>query len=261
MQLHIFKLKKIDFFLFSMLRLIGTGLSYLDLTLRAITRIQEADEVYMDVYTNRIKDLDLIEKTVNRKIKKLGRKQVESDFLLQKALKNDVVLLVSGDPLSATTHVTFLLEAKKMGIKTEVIHAVSIFTAVAECGLSLYKFGRTTTLAYPEVDYRPTSPIDVIKQNQKSGLHTLLLLYIEADEKRFMTTKEGADILKQHGIKDKIIACCNAGTNERKFVYGSIEKIAKSGLEDTPACIIIPGEISEYEREAIEKLCTTNETR
>ncbi len=64
--------------------------------------------------------------------------------------REEVGVLIGGDCLSATTHVSLLLEATEQGVETRIIHGSSIFSAVAETGLSLYKFGRTVTMPFPE---------------------------------------------------------------------------------------------------------------
>src|SRR5581483_9689412 len=77
-----------------------------------------------------------------------------------------------------------------------VIHGASIATAAAGLlGLMSYKFGRATTLLFPEGSYFPTSPYDVVRDNRARGLHTLVLLDLRAAERRFMTAAEGASLL------------------------------------------------------------------
>src|SRR5581483_12435745 len=77
-----------------------------------------------------------------------------------------------------------------------VIHGASIATAAAGLlGLMSYKFGRATTLVFPEGSYFPTSPYDVIRDNRARGLHTLTLLDLRAHESRFMHADEGAALL------------------------------------------------------------------
>lgn len=60
-----------------------------------------------------------------------------ADEILDKANKEDVVLLVVGDPFGATTHADILLRAKDLNIDTQVIHNASIMNAIGCCGLQV----------------------------------------------------------------------------------------------------------------------------
>ncbi len=224
-----------------MLYLIGMGLKPRDLSLRAIAAIQKADAAYAETYTNPF-DMETVEKIVGRKIEMLEREKVESDFLVEQAKKKNVVLLVPGDPLSATTHVQLLIDAKKAGIEANVVHNSSVMTAVAACGLSLYKFGRTTTM--PAIDAE--SVYDAIKNNQKMGLHTLLLLDIGMEPKKALERLEKR-------FNGKMFVCWALGTEKQKIRYAKpVELMKESGK--MPACIVVPGKIDHNEEGAIRAL-------
>jgi diphthine synthase len=53
---------------------------------------------------------------------KVDRKEVESEFLLGYAKDKDIALISGGDPLTATTHITLIIEARKQNIPVKVIH-------------------------------------------------------------------------------------------------------------------------------------------
>ncbi|HLD49147.1 MAG TPA: diphthine synthase [archaeon] len=238
-----------------MLFLIGLGLSEGDISIKAINAIKKCDAVYAEFYTNKfLGDLKNIEKITGKKIEILSREKTESDFIINEAKKKSIALLIAGDPLTATTHTELLFEAKKQKIKTEIIHAPSIFTAVAESGLQLYKFGRTVTLAFPEKGFEPESPYEMIFENKKSGLHTLLLLDTKNGEK-FMTIKKGLEMLaKNKTINEstKLIACCALGSDEQAIKYNFPKNLGK--IKQTPASIIIPGKLNFKEEEFLETL-------
>ena len=64
----------------------------------------------------------------------------------------------------ATTHSEMLIEAKKSGIKTTVIHSSSILSAAPGiAGLQAYKFGKVTTIPFTEKNFFPHSPYMAIK--------------------------------------------------------------------------------------------------
>ena len=225
-----------------MLYIIGIGMDEKDVSLKAVEALKQCSTVYCEFYTSKWNgNIVNIEKIVERKVNLLERKEIESDFLINEAKKNDVALLVPGDPLTATTHFQLFLDAKNADIRCEVIHAPSIFTAIAETGLQLYKFGRTTTLVK---DFSASSPYDVIQDNKKTGLHSLVLLDVD------MAVDEGIDaLIKNKAIEEdeKILVCSNLGTKKAEIKYVSANKISAG----EPAVIIIPGKLNFKEEEAL----------
>lgn len=225
-----------------MLYLIGTGLgNEKDLTLKGFQAIDRCSDIYIEEYTSRVLgNFDAVKKT-----KKLKREDVEGDFLINEAKSKDVALLIGGDPLSATTHLQLLKDCKNAGIECQVIHNTSIMTAVAMAGLSLYKYGRTTTLCFPQPNWDPTSPYEIIKANQATGLHTLVLLDTK-NGKEFMTCEQGYELLKKHGVVagEKLVFCYALGTEKQQIEYSNTPTAAA-----VPACILVPGKIDEKEQE------------
>ena len=139
-------------------------------------------------------------------------------------------------------------DCKDAGIECSVIHNASIITVVALAGLSLYKYGRITTLCFPEKNWDPNSPYDIIKANQGAGLHTLVLLDTRNGEE-FMTCKQGYDLLLEKGVvknTDKLIFCYALGSDSQKIEY-STEPTNGS----TPCCIVVPGKVDEKEQEFV----------
>ena len=235
-----------------MIYLIGLGLDEGDLTLKAIDCLKKSNKIYAEFYTNVWHGgLENIEKIIGKQIVVLEREKVESDFLIKDAKNADVSLLVSGDPLSATTHFELVALAKQNNIKVQIIHAPSVYTAVAQTGLQLYKFGRSTTLPIPQKGYEPKSPYDVIKSNKKLGYHTLVLLDIG------MTVNEGIEILSRLDIDnllDKLVVCTKLGSNYEKIIYDKKEDIKNMEIKDVPAVIIVPGIINFKEEEYLQNL-------
>ena len=134
---------------------------------------------------------------IDCEIKILTREEVEEENLpIKDAQKRDVAFLSAGDPLIATTHSEMLIEAKKLGIETSVIHSSSILSAAPGlAGLQAYKFGKVTTIPFTEENFFPHSPYMAIKANMESELHTLVLLDIRAHEDRYMTANQGLEYL------------------------------------------------------------------
>jgi len=146
----------------------------------------------------------------------------------------------------ATTHITILGEAKKRKIKVEVIHNASIFDAVAETGLQLYKFGKITSIP----DFEAESFIKTIKDNLGIGAHSLILIDIG------MKTSEAFEKLektaKNHKVKlNKIVVCSRLGTKDSKIYYNNLKELKNKNLKK-PFCIIIPGKMHFMEKEVLE---------
>jgi diphthine synthase len=247
-----------------MLYLIGLGLNdENDIPLKAIEPMKKCVGLFIEFYTNKwFGDIGRLEHMTGKKIKILERLEVESDFIIQEAKEKDIALLIPGDPLSATTHMELIIEAKKQKVDVKVIHASSVYTAVGETGLQLYKFGRATTLVFPEQRFAPESPYDVIEKNLSMGLHTLILLDIKHELEKYMTVNEGLDILldiesrKKKGILKgdrNVFACCRLGSKEQIIKYGKISSLLNDkDVGKTPAVIVIPGHMNFKEEEAAE---------
>ncbi len=229
-----------------MLTLVGLGLRDGDISRRGIDAIASADAVFAEFYTNSIEyDLAALEDETGADITVLDRGGVEDDDRVFRAAQDrDVAFLVSGDPLTATTHQDVLFRARDAGIETEIVHAPSILTAVAETGLSIYKFGRTTTLPEPYDGAVPDSPFDVIRANRDQGLHTLLLLDIG------MEIPDALDIVADR-MDGPFLACSELGTEHRRIVYGDAATLRAHDF-GLPACLIIPGDLSDNEQERLD---------
>ncbi|MBI4167786.1 MAG: diphthine synthase, partial [Candidatus Aenigmarchaeota archaeon] len=137
------------------------------------------------------------------------------------------------------------------------IHASSIFTAVAECGLQLYKFGKTATIPLPEKTggVLPASVYDTIKGNLSLGLHTLLLLDIDIENNRNLSLKEAFQILEKLD-KDKIlddkklVLMSLIGSEKQKITYGTTNELDEFDYE-LPVVLIIPGKLHFAEEEML----------
>ncbi len=164
------------------LSLISIGLAdERDMSQRALEEAQGCDVLYAELYTMKLATtLAALSELTKKPVTLLPRGDLEerSGDIIEEARSRSVGVLVGGDCLSATTHISLVLDAAKRGVKTRVIHGSSIFTAVAETGLSIYKFGRTVTMPLPE-----KGPADTVlrgvEENLQTGLHTLILLDLD----------------------------------------------------------------------------------
>lgn len=234
-----------------MLYIIGLGLNdENDISLKGLEAMRQCDEVYCELYTNKWNgSLKTLEDMAGKTIAIIDREKTESGFLVDRAQECIAALLVPGDPLSATTHFELYAECMRRGIHAEAVHSSSIFTAIAQTGLDLYKFGRTTTITKPQKGFDPESPHEIIKENMKAGLHTLALLDIG------MTAKEGAGLMIKHGAirKDRMIAACFAmGSRSQKILYDTTSNIVEKDFKDVPCCIAVPGKLNDKEQEFLD---------
>lgn len=231
--------------------LVGLGVG-LDLTLQGLRKSKEADEIYLENYTNPFtqEEIEKLEKEIGNKITIIGREQVEGNFLIEKATKKRIVLLVSGDPLIATTHITLVMSAKEKKIDCKIIHNSSIFSAAkGASGLQAYKFGRVVTLVNPRENYKPTSAIQLIRENYKNNLHTLVLLDTEPKP---MEAKVALEMLREF---EKAIVISRIGRENEKISFGTIENLGKKEMGEAPFTVIIPGEKMHFlEEEYFQKM-------
>jgi diphthine synthase len=245
-----------------MLLLVGLGISgYDDISLRGLNELLECDEVYAEEYTSDLREgtIERIEKKVGKRITLLKRKDVEEGrILVERAKERKVALLVPGDPLIATTHISLIISARKEGAETRVIHSSSIISAgIGESGLHAYKFGKVITIPFWREGYAPTSPYDGILENRERGLHTLLLL--DRDEKLGrMDAKKGIDVLfqmekerKKGLITDEttVVILSRVGYDEQKIFFGKTSELKKKDLGQPPYIIILPGPLHFLEEE------------
>jgi diphthine synthase len=243
-----------------MIYLIGLGIGdEKDISLKGLEACEKAKEVYAELYTARWPgDLKKLGKKIGKEITLLKRKNLEEEVkqLLRRGKSRSIAILVPGDPLSATTHLNVLMEAKEQGIKTEIIHSSSIMTAVAETGLSLYNFGKTVTIVRQSKEYAPTAFYDTVVKNKELGMHSLLLLDIDMD------TSEGIQILmqieqtKKGRLIDsdtKFIAASGIGSSDSKMMYNKALEIVKRPMEP-PAVLILPGKLHFTEEDFLKTL-------
>lgn len=252
-----------------MIILAGLGLyDEKDTTIKTVEFAKKVDKIYAEFYTAILTGttIEKIEETLGKEITILDREKVEleTEKLINEGKDKDIMFLTAGDPMVATTHIDIAIEAKKKGIEVIIINAPSIYSAIGITGLQLYKFGKTTSIVFPEPNYFPETPYDVIKENSKMGYHTLCLLDIQAHNERFMTANEGLEVLlkieekRNENIlnKDtKVVVVARAGSLKPKIVYGKIVDLLEYDFGAPLHCIIFTGNLHFMEEDALKYLC------
>ena len=224
------------------LYIIGLGLDLEDLSLKALERIKSSKEVYLESYTSILPEKEELEKIYKKKIILADRDLVESNFseIIKKAKKENISILIPGDVFSATTHISMFHEAKKNKVDVEVINNASILTAVGITGLELYKFGRVASI--PFNNNKVKTPVEILKDNWKLNLHTLFLLDLDNENRKYLTIKEAIGFLLKNKIKKetRAIGCARLGNKNYNIISGTLEKLKEKNYGKPPYCLIIP---------------------
>ena len=244
-----------------MLYIIGFGVAgSRGLTLQGINTIKKCDIVLIEKYTS-VLDWERFRNEV-QKITGKNADFVERDYvedgnaLVDMAKQKNVCLLVSGDPMIATTHGSLVSR-----VNTKIIHSNSILSvAISESGLHMYKFGRTVTLAQWFKNYKPVTTYDVVHENFSQGLHSLILMDIIHETGQGLSIEQGLHILnmmekqcnkKMFTAKTKLIVMSRLGYDDQKITYASIAQLHKINPGKPPFVLILPGKLHFTEKDAL----------
>lgn len=235
------------------------------MSLQALEELKTAGSAFIELYTSVLPDFSLkrLEAICGKKLVIVSRKDLEDqsgEAILKASQKGKVVFLVPGDPLIATTHVALRLEAEKRGIRTRIVHGASVLSAVIGLsGLHNYKFGKSVTIPFPNETSTET-PYMVIAQNRRLGLHTLCLLDIKAEEKRYLSVQKGLQaLLKVEEAKRKnavtfetiAVGVARAGSKNPVVKADSIRELLSYDFGGPPYTLIFPGKLHFMEAEAL----------
>ncbi len=225
-----------------MLYIIGLGLNEKGISEEGREAIKKCAKIYLEDYTVSFPySLKELEKEIKKKIIPAGRELAESNELIKEAKKENISLLVYGSPLTATTHITLIQEARKNKVKYQIIYNASVLDAIAETGLQLYKFGKIASIPNFEAD----SFIEIIKDNQKINAHSLILVDIG------MGFEDAIRRVEKATGKSKIVVCSMLGTKDSRIYYNEISKLKTLNIK-APFCFIIPSKLHFMEEEVLE---------
>jgi len=255
---------------------IGLGLfDEKDVSLRGLEEIKNADIVFAEFYTSLMPNLSVkrLEELVRKKVNIVSRQILEEESgqpLLEEAKRRKVAFLVPGDPLMATTHIDLRIRAETQGIRTRVIHGASIISAaIGLSGLQNYKFGKSVTITFPQGNIISETPYKTILENQVMGLHTFCLLDMRAEEKRYMTIKEGLQLLlavekekKKHVVtlSTLVVGIARAGSITPIVKAGSLGEVMDYDFGALPHTLIFPSRLHFMEAEALITLAKAPES-
>lgn len=209
-----------------MLTFVGLGLwDVKDISIKGLEAVKEADEVYVEFYTSKlVSRVEEMEEFFGKSVVELNRSDLEENSfkLVERAKEKNVVLLVPGDPMVATTHSAIRLEAERSGVKTRIIHGASIISAVCGLtGLHNYRFGKSATVSW----HRSRTPIEIVKANRSIDAHTLLFLDLHPEP---MTIKQAVEhiIAEDEQMKDLYaVGIARAGSEETVVKCDKLENL------------------------------------
>jgi diphthine synthase len=238
------------------LTLVSIGInSHMDMSLKGVEAARNAKRVYAEMYTMKMDTtLGELEELAGQQVIPLPRGGMEEQGgeLINAAKEMDVAVLVGGDALSATTHISLLLDAKEEGVETEVIHGSSIFTSITDTGLSIYKFGKTVTIPFPE-----KGPVDsvlrTLRENHEYGNHTLMLMDLNMAEDKYLRIKEAIKrLIEAKFPKDSLlIGVARLGSRFPTIKADKAEVLLSYDFGDPPHALISPGRLHFLEEDAL----------
>ncbi len=247
---------------------VGLGLnSELGISLEGLEEARRADRVFAEFYTNTMPDLNMArsEEIVGKRVLVLNRTQMEDENaadIVKAAEREKVAFLVPGDPMIATTHVALRIILARRGIRSRLVHASSIASAVCGAvGLQSFKFGKSITL--PNVARSvPTSVLDTVRENRARGLHTLLLLDVGTGEQQ-LTINEALERLS--AVDSKIdswlsLGAARIGSTDEIVKAAVVRKLKKFEFGRAPHSIVFPGKLHFMEAEALKALFGATES-
>jgi diphthine synthase len=148
-----------------------------------------------------------------------------------------------------------------MGIASRVVHAPSIVSAVCGAtGLQSYKFGKSITV--PRDQPLPRSVLDTISDNNDRGLHTLVLLDVQAGKTSQMTI--GDALVKMTTVDPRLetrlaVGLARVGSRDEKVKASRMKTLIEENFGNGPHSIIVVGRLHFMEAEALEVLCGASE--
>jgi len=249
-----------------MLWFVGLGISGTrSVPIEVVKIIQEADYVYLEAFTSPISKQyeDEIKNMVNGSFKIAKRWLVEDGQEILKASKSSIVVLLSyGDPYIATTHIELRTRAKLENIETKTIHSASVITSmIGDAGLQFYKVGRVVTIMNEKKS--TITPYTAIFKNLTQGLHSVILLEYNQDERYFLDPKHAISNLLDVEKEQKrsvlnndtfAIIASRIGFETQKIISGKFSNLLKTDFGEPPHSIIITGKLHFTESDAINVL-------
>lgn len=243
-----------------MLTFVGLGLyDEHSVTLEGQRAVKIADKVFAEFYTSTLTGttIEALEQFYDTSISLATRADVEQhpDEVLTTASNGKTAFLTAGDPMVSTTHIDLRLRAHEKNIQTRIVHGTSAQTAASSLtGLQNYRFGKATTLPFPNTysdQEVPKSVIQTITANRNRDLHTLIYLDINAEENQYLDISTAADTLTTHFPETLGVGIARAGSPDPVVTANTLESLATHTFGEPLQLLIIPGALHDLEADAL----------
>ncbi|VVB79449.1 Diphthine synthase [uncultured archaeon] len=237
-----------------MLFLIGLGLNADSISEEGLNLVKKCKKIYLENYTVELPySTQHLEEVIGKKLFPADREFVESLKIIDEARKLDVALLIYGNPLMATTHITMVQESNLSGVKCKVVHNATVLDAVGVTGLQIYKFGKIASM--PKWDekkkFTPDSFMKIVKENSSIGAHSLILVDIGLQFPDALNELK-ISAKNQEVSLSKIIVGQQIGTKNQKILYRPLSELEGFKGVKAPFCFILPGKLHFVESEYLE---------
>jgi diphthine synthase len=231
----------------------------------AVETLRGCDRVFAEEYTASAPagTQERLSRLIGHPVELLGRSALESETPILEALDRHarVALVVVGDPFAATTHVALRLAAEKAGHRWGYRPNASVLTAAAGfLGLMHYRFGRTVSLPLPAPGFEPHSPLVHIAANRAAGLHTLVLLDLRPEERRYLTASEALRILKERDVDGIVVppgssvaVAARLGREDAAGWFGTTEQLTGVDFGPPMHSLVVTAELHFEEAAALER--------
>lgn len=248
-----------------MLNLIGLGLRGIkSLTLEQLEVLKLCDLVYFETYTSispqgTIRELESL---LGKEVLPADREQVENqEELIRQSVYQNVSIVVTGDPLSATTHNQLRFDCLDAGIEVRVFENASIISVIpGKVGLFPYRMGPPVSVPFPQDNFLPKSVAEKIAANLAMNQHTILLLDLKDGRTMFphealntilqMEERYGFDFLKSDS---KVFSLSRVSQEGERLIYDTVSNIILARYAESPASIVIPAKLNHNEEAFAEK--------
>ena len=247
---------------------VGLGLNdEKGMSLEGLEEAKKAQVVYAEFYTNPMPRLDRnrLASLIGKQIRILDRTKLEEETgreIIATARERSIAFLVPGDPMIATTHISLRLSLAKLGVKSRIIHAASITSAICGAtGLQSYKFGKAITIPYDEP--LPQSVSETITDNRSRGLHTLLLLDVKVDDGRQLTIPRAIEKIARARPEMNellVVGAARLGARDEKVKVAKMKTLIQEDFGDPPHSVVAVGKLHFMEAEALKILNGAQET-
>jgi len=246
-----------------MLTFVGLGLyDERSVTVSGREAIRDADRVFAEFYTSRLAGttIDDLQSYHDTEIEVRDREGVGRDPepVCEAARSGEAVFLTAGDTMISTTHVDLRLRAHDRGIDTRLVHGTTAQSAASGLsGLQNYRFGKATTLPFPDSHGGtgvPDSVFETITANRQQGLHTLVYLDIKTEREAYMTADRAADLLADDLGDDLAVAIARAGSPDPIVAADRVSELAGREFGDPLHLLVLPGDLHPMETDALVEL-------